>query len=97
MHMHVGPVRDDAHPTLRLGQALRERRRHLGLSQQDLADLADVGVRLVHEVERGSTGVRLANLLRLLDALGLALALTGPGVGPVHLGCERSPAGGPAS
>jgi len=86
-------VREDAEADVLLGRVLRQRRRHLGLSQQDLADLADVGVRLVHEVERGSTGVRLVNLLRLLRALGLTLELTGPGVGPVRL--DPTPVTGP--
>jgi len=60
---------------LSLGQAIRDRRRALGLTQQDLADLADVGVRLVHEVERDATSVQLRNLLKLLDVLGLHLEL----------------------
>lgn len=56
-----------------LGTAVRERRRALRLSQQDLADLAGVGVRLVHEVEHDTDRVQLRNLLRLLHALGLHL------------------------
>lgn len=56
-----------------LGTAVRQRRRALRLSQQDLADLAEVGVRLVHEVEHGTDRVQLRNLLRLLHALGLHL------------------------
>lgn len=53
--------------------AVRQRRRALRLSQQDLADLAEVGVRLVHEVEHDTDRVQLHNLLRLLHALGLHL------------------------
>jgi HTH-type transcriptional regulator / antitoxin HipB len=60
--------------------ALRARRRHLGLTQEDAADLAGVSVRFVHELEAGKGTVRLATLLRLLHALGLHLELH-PGAG----------------
>ena len=62
-----------------LGEALRERRRELQLTQQDVADLAEVSVRFLHELERGKPGVRLAKLLAVLRALGLHLELA-PGV-----------------
>lgn len=58
-----------------LGGAMRSRRRELRLTQQDLADLAEVGVRLVHEVERDADTVQLRNLLKLLTALGWHLEL----------------------
>lgn len=67
------------HPTL--GVAVRARRRELGLTQQDLADLAGVGVRLVHEVENDHQAVQLSKLTALLDALGLHLQLA-PGTQP---------------
>jgi y4mF family transcriptional regulator len=56
-----------------LGDLVRGRRRTLGLTQQDLADLADVGVRLVHEVEHDADAVQMKNVVRLLAALGLHL------------------------
>ena len=64
-----------------LGQALRDRRRALQLTQQDVADLADVSVRFLHEVERGKPGVRLDKLRAVLRALGLHLELA-PGIQP---------------
>ncbi len=61
------------HPTL--GAAVRARRRELRLKQQDLADLAGVGVRLVHELENDHNAIRLDKLTAMLDALGLHLEL----------------------
>lgn len=58
-----------------LGAAVRARRRALHLTQQDLADLAGVGVRLVHELENDHQAVQLSKLTALLDALGLHLQL----------------------
>ena len=65
-----------------LGERLRRRRKALGLRQQELADLAEVSVRFVHDVEHGKPTVQLAQLLRVLDALGLRLTIT-TGHGPL--------------
>ena len=65
-----------------LGELLRRRRKTLGLRQQELADLAEVSVRFVHDVEHGKPTVQLAQLLRVIDALGLRLTIT-PGPGPL--------------
>jgi HTH-type transcriptional regulator / antitoxin HipB len=75
-----------------LGQALRDRRRVLQLTQEDVADLAEVSVRFLHEVERGKPGIRLDKLVAVLRALGLHLELA-PGVDPPIQ--AESPRGGP--
>lgn len=74
MHDHAGE----------LGRVLRERRRQLGLSQQELADLAGVAVRSVHAAERGKPTLRLDTLADLSEALGLELALVRRSVGEPH-------------
>lgn len=56
-----------------VAEVVRGRRRALELTQLDVADLAGVGVRFVHELERGDTGVRLDKLLAVLEVLGLVL------------------------
>jgi y4mF family transcriptional regulator len=66
----------------RLGDAIRRRRRKLGLRQQQLADLAEVSVRFVHEIEHGKPTVQLAQVLLVLDALGLRISIA-PGRGPL--------------
>lgn len=68
--------------TMALADGLRRRRKSLGLTQKQLAELAGVSVRFVHDLERGKPTVRLAQLLEVLDALGLRLRL-GPGLGPL--------------
>lgn len=69
----VLPVREDGGSSL--PQSIRHRRRALQLSQQDVADLAGVGLRFLHDLERGKESVQLDKLLAVLDALGLHLAL----------------------
>ena len=56
-----------------LARIVRDRRRDLGLTQQELADLAGVSHRFVWSVEDGKTRVRFDLLVMLLDALGLEL------------------------
>ncbi|KRE78952.1 helix-turn-helix transcriptional regulator [Arthrobacter sp. Soil762] len=54
---------------------VRSRRISLGLTQQDLADLAGVSERFVRFVEQGKPSVQLDSLLAVLDAVGLELRL----------------------
>lgn len=58
-----------------LAVAVRLRRKHLGLTQTEAAELAGVAVRTVHAVEAGKVTVRLDALLAVLSALGLQLRL----------------------
>lgn len=61
--------------TEQLPDAVRSRRRELGLGQRDLADLAGVSERFVRAVEAGKETVQLDRLRALLDALGLELRI----------------------
>lgn len=60
-----------------LGTSLRATRKRLGLTQSDLALAAGVGLRFVVELEAGKPTVRLEQVMRVVDALGGTLALTG--------------------
>jgi y4mF family transcriptional regulator len=57
------------------GHTLRQRRRQLALTQQELADLASVGVRSVHAAEHGKSTLRLDTLIDICNALGLEVRL----------------------
>jgi y4mF family transcriptional regulator len=60
-----------------LGDALRAARKHLGLTQPQLALAAGVGVRFIVDLEAGKPTLRLENVLRVIDALGGTLQVTG--------------------
>lgn len=60
-----------------LGAALRAARKHLNLTQPQLALAAGVGVRFIVDLEAGKPTVRLENVLRVIDALGGEIRLTG--------------------
>lgn len=52
------------------GKAIRSTRKGLGLTQPELALVANVGVRFMVELEAGKPTVRLEYVLRVIDALG---------------------------
>jgi len=58
-----------------LAGTVRERRRQLGLRQEDLADLAGVSLRFVQALEAGKPSVQLDRVRAVLDTLGLRLAV----------------------
>ncbi len=60
-----------------LGDALRGARKHLGLTQPQLALAAGVGVRFIVDLEAGKPTLRLENVLRVIDALGGEIQLVG--------------------
>jgi len=57
-----------------LGELATRRRLLLRLTQHELADLAAVGVSSVRALEAGQETLTLAVALRILEALGLAVA-----------------------
>ena len=60
-----------------LGDALRAARKQLGLTQTQLALAAGVGVRFIVELESGKPTLRLENVLRVIEALGGEIHLSG--------------------
>lgn len=60
-----------------LGDALRAARKQLRLTQPQLALAAGVGVRFIVDLEAGKPTVRLENVLRVIDALGGEIQLSG--------------------
>lgn len=60
-------------PEADLAQTIRQRRRDLSLTQEDLARLSGTSTRFVREVETGKPTVRLDKLEAVLGALGLRL------------------------
>ena len=60
-----------------LGSQLRSARKALLLTQPQLALAAGVGVRFIVDLEAGKPTVQLENILRVIDALGGALKVSG--------------------
>jgi transcriptional regulator with XRE-family HTH domain len=58
-------------PRTQLGQAVRKRRKALGLSQEGLAEKADLHWTYIGGIERGERNVSLLNIVKIARALGL--------------------------
>ena len=58
-----------------IGTVIKERRKHLAVNQQTLADLAGVSINTLVAIERGEGKPQLATLLTILDTLGLQMDL----------------------
>ena len=61
--------------TQEIGQALRARRRQLGLTQEDVANVIGVNRRVIGQLERGKGTVQLRIALEAARALGLNIDL----------------------
>ncbi|MCH4895904.1 transcriptional regulator [Marinilabiliaceae bacterium JC040] len=54
---------------------IKERRKILGISQQDLADYSDVSVRLIKSIETNKANPTVKTLSKICDVLGLELIM----------------------
>lgn len=54
-----------------LQEVMKSRRRILAISQQDLAEMAGVGLATVKDIERGKGNPSLSTVSRILDVLGM--------------------------
>ena len=56
-----------------LQSTIRTRRKALKISQEDPAQMAEVGLATVKDIERGKSNPSLATITRLLEVLGLEI------------------------
>ena len=56
-----------------IGEAIKARRKALGINQRTLAMLAEVSVNTIVGMEKGTTQPSLATVTKVLDTLGLQL------------------------
>ncbi|MDW3684113.1 helix-turn-helix transcriptional regulator [Cupriavidus sp. CV2] len=61
-----------------LGAAIQRKRSALGLTQQQLADMAGLSRQSLNGIEHGTVNATLDSLGKLLDVLGLALEVSDP-------------------
>jgi y4mF family transcriptional regulator len=56
-----------------LGNVLRDRRKAIGYTQRQVADLCGTGVRFISDLENGKETIELGKVLIILSALGIDL------------------------
>ena len=56
-----------------LAQTMKSRRKTLGISQQDLAEIAEVSLATVKDIGRGHGNPSLRTVQKILDVLGMEI------------------------
>lgn len=59
--------------SMELKDVMKERREVLSITQQDLADMAQIGVATVKDIERGKGNPSLNTINKILEVLGLEI------------------------
>lgn len=54
-----------------VGRRINTRRKQLGYTQEQLADMLEVSVQMISNLERGVKSIRIENLVRLCDILNV--------------------------
>jgi y4mF family transcriptional regulator len=58
---------------MELKDIMKKRRETLALTQQDLAEIAQVGLATIKEIERGKGNPALSTINKILDVLGVEI------------------------
>ena len=61
-----------------IGELIRGTRKKLGVTQKDLALTSGTGIRFIIDLEKGKETCELGKTLRILNTLGIRIALTPP-------------------
>ena len=66
-------MKQENRPQAALGRAIRKLRTAAGISQEELAELAELHRTYIGDVERGERNISLVNMIRVAEALGVNL------------------------
>ena len=58
---------------MNLQDTIKERRKTLGLSQNDLAEMAELSLATIKDIERGKGNPSMATVSKIMDVLGLEI------------------------
>lgn len=58
---------------MNLREVIKARRKVLGISQQDLAEMSGISLPTVKDIERGLANPSLSTISKLLDVLGMEI------------------------
>ncbi|MGN0516002.1 helix-turn-helix domain-containing protein [Eubacterium sp.] len=56
-----------------MGLRIKDKRKNLKLTQEEIAEMLDISVKHFSEVERGLTGLSIENLIKLSNILGVSI------------------------
>ena len=56
-----------------LSEVIKNRRKTLAISQQDLAEMAGIGLATIKDIERGKGNPSMATVSKIMDVLGMEI------------------------
>jgi len=59
----------------KIGEVIRERRKFLKITQDDLADISGISERTLRDIEKGLANPELGSLMKLCEVLGMELTI----------------------
>ncbi|MGB5929396.1 MAG: helix-turn-helix domain-containing protein [Cyclobacteriaceae bacterium] len=58
-----------------IGEVIKERRKFLRITQEDLGEISGISERTLRDIEKGLANPELASLMNLCEVLGLELTI----------------------
>lgn len=58
---------------MRLSEVIKNRRKTLAISQQDLAEMAGLGLATIKDIERGKGNPSMATVSKIMEVLGMEI------------------------
>ena len=62
----------DRNALQQIGSRIAERRKQMSLTQEKLAELMDVSIQMISNLERGNKAIKIDNLIRLCSVLQIS-------------------------
>lgn len=59
---------------MNIAEVIKNRRKTLAISQQDLAEMAGIGLATIKDIERGRGNPSLKTVSKIMDVLGMEIA-----------------------
>ena len=60
---------------INLGKLIQQRREHMRITQEQLAEMADIGIITLYKIETGQANPTLQSMQKITDVLGLEITL----------------------
>lgn len=60
---------------IHIGKLIQQRRDHMSITQEQLAEMADIGIITLYKIETGQANPTLQSLQKITDVLGLEITL----------------------
>lgn len=58
-----------------IGKLIQQRRDHMRITQEQLAEMADIGIITLYKIETGQANPTLQSMQKITDVLGLEITL----------------------